>query len=153
MTTSPRDPVTPPNPDFAELVKAAVSTMPAARTLGFTFGEVGAGTAEIIQPYRPELTEHNGYFQGGVIGMLADFAGGSAAGTLLPPGWVNMTIDYTVKILAPAKGEKVIARGRVVRSSTTISVAAADVFTADGKSEQLCATALVTMRNINLAKG
>ncbi|MBF6423369.1 PaaI family thioesterase [Nocardia cyriacigeorgica] len=153
MTTTPRDLATPPNPDYAELVKAAVSSMPAAQHLGFEFGEVAPGTAEIIQPYRHELTEHNGYFQGGVLGMLADFAGGSAAGTLLPPGWVNMTIDYTVKIVAPAKGEKVIARGRVVRASTTITVAAADVFAVTGDSEQLCATALITMRNINLAKG
>ncbi|AHH17986.1 thioesterase superfamily protein [Nocardia nova SH22a] len=141
-----------PNPDFAALVEAAVTTMPAARHLGFAFGALTPGTAEIVQPYRPELTEHNGFFQGGVLGMLADFAGGSAAGTLLPPGWVNMTIDYTVKIVAPAKGERVIARGRVVKASTTITVAAADVYAATGDSERLCATALVTMRNIDLSK-
>ncbi|MEU2255230.1 PaaI family thioesterase [Nocardia xishanensis] len=147
MTT---ETTTAPNPDFATLVKGAVSSMPAAKHLGFDFGAIAPGEAEIVQPYRAELTEHNGYFQGGVLGMLADFAGGSAAGTLLPPGWVNMTIDYTVKIVAPAKGDKVIARGRVVKSSTTVTVAAADVYAVTGESETLCATALVTMRNIDL---
>jgi acyl-coenzyme A thioesterase PaaI-like protein len=58
-----------------------------------------------------ELTQHNGYLQGGIIGTLADFAAGSAAGTLLPPGWVNMTTDFTVKLIAPADGEQVLARG------------------------------------------
>ncbi|MGP3952354.1 PaaI family thioesterase [Streptomyces sp. 7N604] len=140
------------NPDFAQAVKSAVLSMPAAQHLGFDFGRVEPGEVEIIQPYRKALTEHSGFFQGGVIGSLADFAGGSAAGTLLPPGWVNMTIDYTVKILAPAKGEKLIARGRVVKASTTITVAAADVFSVGQAEEKLCATAFVTMRNIKLHK-
>lgn len=138
------------NPDYEQAVKAVVLTMPAARHLGFEFGAITPGEAELIQPYRAELTEHNGYFQGGVLGSLADFAGGSAAGTLLPPGWVNMTIDYTVKLLAPAKGDRVIARGHVVKAGQTITIAAADVYAVTGEHETLCATALVSMRNIKL---
>jgi uncharacterized protein (TIGR00369 family) len=140
------------NPDFEEVVKAAVLSMPAAKHLGFDFGRVAPGEAEIIQPYRKELTQHDGYFQGGVLGALADFAGGSAAGTLLPPGWVNMTVDYTVKLLAAAKGEKLIARGRVIKPSLVMTVAAADVYSVNGNDETLCATAFVTMRNIKLSK-
>jgi len=142
---------TAPNPDFEELVKAAVLTMPAAKHLGFEFGRVAPGEAEIIQPYRDELTQHNGFFQGGVLGSLADFAGGSAAGTLLPPGWVNMTVDYTVKILAAAKAEKLIARGRVIKPSLVMTVAAADVYAVNGDDEKLCAMAFVTMRNLKLS--
>src|SRR5438067_13686812 len=95
-------------PDFEKLVKAAVLSMPAAKHLGFDFGRVAPGEAEIVQPYRKELTEHNGFFQAGVVGALADFAGGSAGWTLLAPGWVPMTVDYTVKLLAPAKAEKIV---------------------------------------------
>ena len=136
------------NPDFEEVVKAVVLSMPAAKHLGFTFGRVAPGEAEIVQPYREELTEGNGFFQAGVVGALADFAGGSAAGTLLPPGWVNMTIDYTVKLLGPAKGEKIVARGRVIKPSEVMTLAAADVYAVNGSDENLCATAFVTMRNI-----
>lgn len=142
-----------PNPDFARAVTEAVLSMPAAKHLGFSFGTIVPGAAEIIQPYREELTQHDGFFQGGVLGSLADFAGGSAAGTLLPPGWVNMTLDYTVKLVTPAKGEKVVARGRVVKAGHTITVASADVYSCDGTGETLCATALVTMRNLKLGKG
>lgn len=140
------------NPDFEQSVKGAVLSMPTAKHLGFEFGRMAPGYVEIIQPYRKELTQHDGFFQGGVLGLLADFAGGSAAGTLLPAGWVNMTIDYTVKILAPAKGEEVVARGRVIKAGRTITVAAADVYSANGTEETLCATAFVTMRNIKLYK-
>ena len=138
-------------PDFEELVKAAVLSMPAAKHLGFDFGRVAPGEVEIVQPYREELTEHNGFFQAGVVGALADFAGGSAGITLLAPGWVNMTVDYTVKLLAPAKGEKIVARGRVIKPSQVMTVATADVYAVNGSAEKLCATAFVTMRNIKLS--
>lgn len=144
--------MTTPNPDVEQLVKAVVLSMPAAKHLGFDFGRIAAGEAEIIQPHRPELTQHDGFFQGGVLGQLADFAAGSAAGTLLPPGTVNMTIDYTVKIVAPAKGDRIVARGRVVKPGALITVAAADVYAVTGDEEILCATALVTMRNVRVAK-
>jgi uncharacterized protein (TIGR00369 family) len=140
---------TAPHPDYADVVTGAVLSMPAARHLGFRFDRVAPGEVEIVQPARPELTQHGGFVQGGVLGSLADFAGGSAAGTLLPIGWVNMTVDYTVKIVAPAKGE-VVARGRVLHHGRTTTVAAADVFARDGDAETLCATALVTMRNLKL---
>ncbi|WP_250285242.1 MULTISPECIES: PaaI family thioesterase [unclassified Frankia] len=141
-----------PNPAFERFVRDTVLNMPAARHLGFTFGRIAPGDVEIIQPYREELTQHDGFVQGGVLGALADFAGGCAAGTLLPPGWVNMTIDYTVKILAPAKGEKIVARGRVVKAGPVMTVAAAEVYSADRADETLCATAFVTMRNIRAAR-
>ncbi len=144
--------LTAPNPDFEDLVKNVVLSMPAAKHLGFDFGRVAPGEVEIIQPYREELTQHAGFFQGGVIGALADFAGGSAAGTLLPPGWINMTVDYTVKLVAAAKGERLIARGRVIKPTSVLTIAAAEVFSVNGDDEKLCATALVTMRNIKMSK-
>ncbi|WP_131786890.1 PaaI family thioesterase [Protofrankia symbiont of Coriaria ruscifolia] len=140
------------NPDFEQFVRGMVLSMPAARHLGFEFGRIAPGEVEIIQSYRKELTQHDGFIQGGVLGSLADFAGGCAAGTLLQPGWVNMTIDYTVKILAPAKGEKIVARGRVVKAGPVMTIAAADVYSVDGTGETLCATAFVTMRNIKAFK-
>lgn len=135
-------------PDFEEVVKALVLSMPAAKYLGFDFGRVAPGEVEIVQPYREELTEHNGFFQAGVVGALADIAGGSAGMTLLAPGWVSMTVDYTVKLLAPAKGENIVARGRVIKPSKVMTLAAADVYAVDGSDEKLCATAFVTMRNL-----
>lgn len=141
-----------PNPDFDQAVRDVVLSMPAAKHLGFDFTRIEPGDVELIAPYRQELTQHNGFFQGGVIGSLADFAGGSAAGTLLPPGWINMTVDYTIKILAPAKGDKLVVHGRVLKAGSTITVAAADVFTSSAVGDTLCATGLVTMRNIRLMK-
>ncbi|WP_181783822.1 PaaI family thioesterase [Pseudonocardia pini] len=139
-----------PDPDFAAAVRAAVLTMPAAAHLGFAFASVTPGEVELVLAVRPEHTQHDGFVAGSVLGALADFAGGSAAGTLLPAGWVCMTTDYTVKILAPAKGATVVARGRVLEAGRTTTVAAADVVAVDGGEETFCATALVTMRNLRV---
>jgi acyl-coenzyme A thioesterase PaaI-like protein len=85
-----------------------------------------------------------------LLGSLADFAGVAAAGTLLPPGWANMTIDYAIKILAPGKGDEIIARGRVVKPGQLMTVATADLYSVSGAEEILCAVAFITMRNIRL---
>lgn len=138
------------NPDFAADVRRAVMGLPAARLLGFRITRLAPGEAELELPFREALSSR-GVFQGGILGALADFAGGSAAGTLLPRQTVNVTADYTVKLLAPAAGEKVVAQARVLRSGKTATVAQADLYAVSGDRRTLCATALVTMRNISHA--
>ncbi|MBV9829803.1 MAG: PaaI family thioesterase, partial [Alphaproteobacteria bacterium] len=80
----------------------------------------------------------------GPIGTLADMAAACAAATLLPEGWSISTADYTLKLLSPATGEKLVARGRVIKPGRTLSVVAADVFCVSEGDENLCATALAT---------
>lgn len=125
--------------------------MPAAKHPGFRSAAWPSCEAEIIQPYRPEFAQLAGYVRGGILGALADFAGGAAAGNLLPEGWMNMTVDYTVKILAPAQGEQVVARGRVLKAGRHVTVATVDVLAGDAGREALSATALVTMQNRPIA--
>ncbi|MDF0529490.1 PaaI family thioesterase [Tsukamurella sp. 8F] len=138
---------TPPNPRYADAIRAVLTTMPAARSLGFVIASIDAGSVELRQSIRPELTEHTGHVQAGILGSLADFAAGASAGTLLPEGWVNVTLDYTIKLVAPVGGDEVIARGRVVSSGKTVSVAAADLLDESGR---VCATGLATFRNVRI---
>ena len=80
---------------------------------------------------------------------MADFAAVAAAGTLLPPGASNATIDTTLKIVGPAVGVQLRGKGRVVRNSKLLSVCASDVYAVDAQgAETLCATLLATARNI-----
>ncbi len=72
-----------------------------------------------------------------------------AAGiTPLPPGCAAATVDYTAKFLTEARGDHLIARARVLRPGNTLTVAAVDIFVVGDGTETLCATALVTMRNL-----
>lgn len=108
------------------------------------------GLFEITQPFREELSFKPGIFQAGPVGTLADMAAACAGMTMLPRGWAASTVDYTIKLVAPASGEKLVARGRLVRSGRTLSVAASDVYAVRQGDETLCATALATIRNFEV---
>jgi uncharacterized protein (TIGR00369 family) len=140
----------PPNPNFAETTKRFLMKMPIARHFGFSITDVGPGLFEITQPFRAELSFSEGIFQAGPIGTLADMAAACAGVTMLPPGWGTSTVDYTIKLVAPAAGEKLVARGRLLKSGRTLSVAAADVYVLRDGNETLCATALATIRNFEV---
>ena len=121
--------------------------MPIARTLGFHFTHRGNGKSELVQPVVEAITFDGIAVQAGAVATIADFAGGAAVSSLLPPDWRISTADMTVKLLAPAVGEKLIARGQALQTGKAISVARADVFAVADGVETLCATALVTIRN------
>jgi hypothetical protein len=48
-----------------------------------------------------------------------------------------MTVDYTVKLVALANGEKIVARGQVIRPSQLMTVAAADVYAVNRSDKKL----------------
>lgn len=95
---------------------------------------------------RDDLLQFKGYFHGGVISGLADLAAGGAVTTTLPAGRAVVSISLHVNFLVPARGERLIARGTVVKVGGTVGVASVDVVTANGDQELLCATATVTFR-------
>jgi len=127
--------------------------MPMARTLGLRFLRVAPGEVEVEIPVAEPFTFRPGQLQATPVFAIADFAAVAAAGSLLAPGWVNATIDATLKLVAPARGKSLRARGRVVDAGRLLWVCAAEVFAvADDDSETLCATWLGTARNIDAAR-
>ena len=123
------------------------SEMPIVRALGFHFTHRGGGMSELVQPVIETITFDGVAVQAGAVATIADFAGGAAVLSALPAGWRISTADMTVKLLAPAIGEKLIARGQALQTGKTISVARTDVFAVREGVETLCATALVTVRS------
>jgi acyl-coenzyme A thioesterase PaaI-like protein len=66
----------------------------------------------------------------------------------MPDGAGVLSIEFKTNLLAPAKGSRFIARGRVVRAGRTIVVCSGDVIALqDGEGEQgvMVATMLATM--------
>ncbi|TFW09298.1 PaaI family thioesterase [Oxalobacteraceae bacterium OM1] len=137
---------------LADALQAKILAMPMARELGLRFTRVEPGFVDLEVPYADAFSFRPGQLQATAIFAAADFAAVAAAGTLLPPGWANATIDCTLKIVAPAAGEKLVARGRVVAPGKLITVCAAEVYAVREGEETHCATALATARNIDLSK-
>ena len=149
MTTSAPSPS--PTASLAAL-QAFVQAMPVARTLGLRFVHAEAGRVEVEIPVTEAFSFRPGQLQATAVFAVADFAAVPAAGSVLPPGWTNATVDATVKLVAPARGVGLRARGRVVDAGRLLTVCAADVYAVDGSGQEtLCATLLATARNIEPA--
>jgi acyl-coenzyme A thioesterase PaaI-like protein len=128
-----------------------VLSMPMARTLGLRFVCIAAGEVELEIPVQDAFTFRPGQLQATPVFAIADFAAVAAAGTMLAPGWINATVDATLKLIAPAQGVALRARGRVIDAGKLLTVCAADVYAvAENGQETLCATLLGTARNINM---
>ncbi len=132
------------NEDFAERVRRSFARQGFMAMLGANLTKVAPGQVEITIAHDAALTQQHGFFHGGVVGAIADNAGGYASFSLLADTASILTVEYKVNLMAPARGELLIARGKVVRPGRTLTVAKADIFVLQGKNEVLCATMLGT---------
>jgi uncharacterized protein (TIGR00369 family) len=133
------------DPAYAERVRASFGRQSFMTTLGAELVRVEPGQCEIHLPYRADLCQQHGYIHAGVTTTLADNAAGYAAYSLMPANSAVLTVEFKVNLLAPAVGERLIARAHVRRSGKTISVVHADVFAVQGGKEKLVAVMLATM--------
>ncbi len=138
----------PPNPAYAEAVRQILLAMPYVQWLGLSFQHIAPGQVDFVMPIRAEITFDGKAVQAGPIGSLLDFSGGAAAFTLTPAGVMLATIDFSVKLLAPAIGDLFVGRGQVISAGKSLIVARADAFALGKRGERLIATGLVTMRAI-----
>lgn len=100
--------------------------------------QVRKGVVTIRLPFKPELTQQNGFFHAGGLSAIADSAGGYAGFTLFPEGSNVLTVEFKLNLLNPAQGEYVEAIGKVVKGGRTLTVCQLDVFSfSDGKKLQV----------------
>jgi uncharacterized protein (TIGR00369 family) len=137
--------VTPGDPRYAERVRDSFGRQRAMALIGAELTRVEPGLVEIALPFRAELTQQHGFFHGGVVAMIADSAGGYAAFTLFPAESSGVTVEYKINLVAPAKGDRLLARGRVVKPGRTLTICELEVAAlADGVATT-CAVGLQTM--------
>ncbi len=70
--------------------------------------------------------------------MIADSAAGYTAMSIVAASASVLTVEYKLNLVAPAGGEKLIARGQVVRPGRTLIVTRAEVFAVKDGQETLC---------------
>jgi uncharacterized protein (TIGR00369 family) len=114
-------------------------------TFGAEITAISPGKLEITAPILPLAHQQHGVGHAGLTFALADTAGGYAALSLFPDGREVMTVEAKINLLAPARGEKLIARGEVVRSGRRLTVVRADVFAVENGGETCIAVLQGTM--------
>jgi len=138
-------PAAPPDPGYERRVRESFARQTAMATIGARLTRVAPGETEIELPFRADLTQQHGFLHAGIITAIADSACGYAALSLMPATAAVLTVEYKVNLLAPARGERMIARGRVVKPGRTLTVCAADVTAVEGGTERAVATMLATL--------
>jgi uncharacterized protein (TIGR00369 family) len=137
------------NPDFEASVRQSFQHLTFMHTVGARLLSVAPGEVDIELPFRNDLTQHHGFLAAAVLTAIVDVACGYAAMTLMAPGASVLTVEYKVNFLTPAQGERMLARGRVLRPGRTVTVCAGDVVAIDDGKEKLVATMLATMATVH----
>jgi uncharacterized protein (TIGR00369 family) len=131
--------------DFERRVRASFARQRVMESIGATLTHVEAGAVEITLPYRIDLTQQHGFIHAGIVATILDSACGYAAFSLMPPEMAVLTVEYKINLLRPAKGDRLIARARVVRVGKTLTVCAGDAFAETDGVETVVATMLATV--------
>jgi uncharacterized protein (TIGR00369 family) len=135
----------PANPAFAARVRDSFARQAAMAFIGARLAEVVAGRCSIELPARENLTQQHGFVHGGIVSMIADSAGGYAAFSLMPADASVLTVEYKINLIAPARGELLVAVGEVVKPGRTLSITRAEVFAHENGRVTLIATMQQTL--------
>lgn len=142
MTTTP---FKPPDLNYAERVLASFGQQTVMAAIGASVLSVAPGVVEIELPFRADLCQQDGFLHAGIVTTIVDSACGYAALTLLAVDARVLSVEFKINFLAPAVGDRFIARGLVVRAGRTITVCTGEVVAFAGDTERSIALMQATM--------
>jgi uncharacterized protein (TIGR00369 family) len=116
--------------------------------IGAELVHVAAGEVDIALPFSERLTQQDGYLHAGVVAGVTDSACGYAALTTMEANAEVLTVEFKINLLAPAAGEQLVARGRVLRPGRTLTVCRGDAVTMGDGEEKHVATLTATLMAI-----
>jgi uncharacterized protein (TIGR00369 family) len=126
-------------------VRASFARQGLMAHIGARLVSLAPGECAIACAPRAELSQQHGYVHAGVVAAIADSAAGYAAMSVAPEDSEVLTVEFKLNLLAPAAGDLLMARGRVVRAGRTLTVCESTVGALRDGEETPCAIALVTM--------
>ncbi|HMG36034.1 MAG TPA: PaaI family thioesterase [Blastocatellia bacterium] len=106
------------------------------------------GEVHIELPFHSSWTQQHGFVHAGIITSIVDSACGYAAYTLMPAGSNVLTVEYKVNFLNPAKGQKFVGIGKVVKPGRTLTVCTGEVHALDEGEHKLVAMMAATMMRL-----
>lgn len=137
------------HPHFDEArARRSFDNQPFMATIGAVLTKLAPGEVEIEMPVSHGVRQQHGFVHGGVVGSLADSACGFAALTIAAPDSGVLTTEFKCNFLAPSVGEKLIARGSIIKAGRTLTLTEARIYgVAEGK-ERLCAHMTATIMTV-----
>jgi uncharacterized protein (TIGR00369 family) len=138
----------PKNPNFEQVVRNSFAAQRFMATIGARLTRVVPGETEIRVSFRADLTQQHGFLHAGVVAAALDSACGYAALSLMPEGVGVLTIEFKTNLLAPARGNELIARAHVMRAGRTITVCQGEAVMFSEGTEKSVAAILATIMTV-----
>lgn len=132
-------------PEHIARIRRSFESQSMMATLGARLTEVLAGNVMIEAPILPTTRQQHGAGHAGLTFAIGDSAAGYAALSMMGIDAEVMTAEIKINLLAPAVGDLLIAKGRVIKAGRRLVVVGADIFARKGESEVLIAVMLGTM--------
>ena len=129
-------------------IRSSFSKQGLMTTLGATLTKVAPGCVEIELRPSPEISQQHGFVHAGAVSSIADSAAGYAALSLMPADSGVLTTEFKINLLSPAVGDRIIARGKVVKAGRTLTLAQTDVVAESGGKEKLIAFLTATVMTV-----
>jgi len=123
---------------------------PFVADLGIDVDAIGAGECTTSLAIAPRFLQHSGQVHAGVLTTLADHTAGAAAQTLAAEGSFVATAELKISLLRPAKGERLVCRGRVLKPGKQVSFVEAEVRAVEGDQQHLVAKVSATMAMVDV---
>jgi uncharacterized protein (TIGR00369 family) len=134
--------------NYEERIRSSFARQGLMRTIGASLGSIAPGLVEIELRPHPAISQQHGFVHAGAVSAIADSAAGYAALSLMPAGRGVLSTEYKINLLAPAVGDRIVARGRVVKAGRTLTVAQTEVFAESDGEEKLIALLTATMMTV-----
>lgn len=129
MTNTPRD------PEYEKRVRSSFARQAAMNTIGATVTRIIPGEVTLELAFRKELTQQHGFLHAGIVTSVMDSACGYAALSLMEPGAGVLSVEFKVNLLAPARGDRFRAVGRVVRAGRNVTVVSGELRVVDADAQ------------------
>lgn len=133
------------DPGFAPRVRESFARQAFMATLGARLALVEPGAVDIELPVREALTQQHGSVHAGAVASVLDSAAGYAAFSLMPAGAGVVSVEFKLNLLEPARGDLIVAEGRVVRAGRTLFTCTAEAWAKDGDARKRVALFQGTM--------
>jgi uncharacterized protein (TIGR00369 family) len=138
----------PKDPAFQARIQASFDKQGLMSTLRASILHMAPGAVDIALMASPSVSQQHGFVHAGAVAAIADTAAGYAALSLMPPGAGVLTTEFKINLVAPAAGERVVARGRVIKAGRTLTLAQTEVFSETAGGERLVALLTATLMTI-----
>jgi uncharacterized protein (TIGR00369 family) len=126
-------------PPSLDQARAALAAQPFSRLLGAQLNRFGPDGVELEVPVRPAHRQQHGFAHGGLLGYAADNALTFTAGAVAGPD--VLTAGYTINVLAPVLGDRLLARAWVISAGRRLIVTGCELIEPHPDGDRLRAIA------------